>query len=532
MDTTQPSSVGTSLTRPHPRPAARPQPSPRKRRRGAIFVWLSAGALVLAAAPVLLGLGTYAYYQMTGTIVPGVRVQGAPLQGLTVSQAAQELDQTWNQETLVSVVDTSEPSRIWLAQPSEFGLGVNALASAQRAFEIGHAHGLLASLSEIIQGLQHGWEVAPVVVFDPAATHSGLEAWSSRVYIAPVDGTLDLEGSSLVQASGQEGKAIDMEATLAMLAADPAGTLLTYRFIPLIMRPVAPRLGDVSAAAAEAERLLSAQPALRAYDPVTGEYFAWSPSREEIASWLRIERGETAYQVGVDESRVSAYVAALNDGLGAERFLDLDQAVDGTLAGIRGEEAATLIVHYRPRSYMVGARDTLVSIGVQFGMPYWKIEEANPQVAARGLSGGETITIPPQDAMLALPVVPDRRIVISISEQRLRTYENGELVSEHVISTGIARSPTLPGLFQVQSHILEAYASRWDLYMPHFLGIYEAVPGFWNGIHGLPLLSNGVRLWANVLGRPASYGCIILDLEAGEWLYNWAEDGVVVEITR
>jgi lipoprotein-anchoring transpeptidase ErfK/SrfK len=51
-----------------------------------------------------------------------------------------------------------------------------------------------------------------------------------------------------------------------------------------------------------------------------------------------------------------------------------------------------------------------------------------------------------------------------------------------------------------------------------------------NGIHGLPVLSNGQRLWANVLGQPASYGCIILDLQPAKWLYNWAEDGVVVEI--
>jgi hypothetical protein len=112
------------------------------------------------------------------------------------------------------------------------------------------------------------------------------------------------------------------------------------------------------------------------------------------------------------------------------------------------------------------------------------------------------ITIPPRDTLLPLPIVVDKRIVISISEQRLLTYEDGELLSEHVISTGIARSPTLPGVFQVQSHYENAYASNWDLWMPHFLGIYEAVPGFWNGIHGLPLLSNGVRLWENVLGRP------------------------------
>jgi lipoprotein-anchoring transpeptidase ErfK/SrfK len=37
-------------------------------------------------------------------------------------------------------------------------------------------------------------------------------------------------------------------------------------------------------------------------------------------------------------------------------------------------------------------------------------------------------------------------------------------------------------------------------------------------------------LWGNILGRPASYGCIIMDLRPAERLYNWAENGVVVEI--
>jgi lipoprotein-anchoring transpeptidase ErfK/SrfK len=82
----------------------------------------------------------------------------------------------------------------------------------------------------------------------------------------------------------------------------------------------------------------------------------------------------------------------------------------------------------------------------------------------------------------------------------------------------------------VQSHDLNAYASIWDLYMPNFLGIYEASPGFMNGIHGLPMLSSGVRLWGSVLGKPASFGCIILTLNDAQTVYNWADDGVVVVI--
>jgi lipoprotein-anchoring transpeptidase ErfK/SrfK len=162
--------------------------------------------------------------------------------------------------------------------------------------------------------------------------------------------------------------------------------------------------------------------------------------------------------------------------------------------------------------------------------------DANPGLDADHLLVGTTLVIPSRDVLLPLPVVTDKRVVISISKQRLWAYQRNtatgamELVADYIISTGIDRSPTQPGFFQVQTHEKNAYASVWDLYMPHFLGIYEAWPGFMNGIHGLPTLSNGRGLWADILGRPASYGCIILDLNPAEWLYNWAENGVVVEI--
>jgi lipoprotein-anchoring transpeptidase ErfK/SrfK len=163
-------------------------------------------------------------------------------------------------------------------------------------------------------------------------------------------------------------------------------------------------------------------------------------------------------------------------------------------------------------------------------VPFWMIGRANPSLNPDAIPAGTELVIPAKTDLLPLPVVPNKRIVINIGQQRLRVFQDGQMIGQHVISTGIDRSPTQPGVFQVQTHDPNAYASVWDLYMPNFLGIYEAWPGFMNGIHGLPRLSNGQRLWANILGSPASYGCIILDLKTAEWLYQWAEDGVVVEI--
>ena len=66
--------------------------------------------------------------------------------------------------------------------------------------------------------------------------------------------------------------------------------------------------------------------------------------------------------------------------------------------------------------------------------------------------------------------------------------------------------------------------------MPHFMGVYRTAPDFTNGIHGLPTLSSGVTLWAGYLGRPVSYGCIVLGLYEAETLFQWADLGTLVII--
>jgi lipoprotein-anchoring transpeptidase ErfK/SrfK len=77
-----------------------------------------------------------------------------------------------------------------------------------------------------------------------------------------------------------------------------------------------------------------------------------------------------------------------------------------------------------------------------------------------------------------------------------------------------------------------AYAANWDLYMPHFMGVYRPIPGsnFTNGFHGFPTRGGSQLLWTNSLGTRVTYGCILLNNQNASLLYNWAEEGVVVEI--
>jgi lipoprotein-anchoring transpeptidase ErfK/SrfK len=122
----------------------------------------------------------------------------------------------------------------------------------------------------------------------------------------------------------------------------------------------------------------------------------------------------------------------------------------------------------------------------------------------------------------------EKLIVVSISEQHLYAYQGGELVFSFIASTGMENA-TRPGTYHVLDKLPDAYASTWDIWMPNWMGIYQA-GSLENGIHGLPIMQNGRRLWAGVLGAPISYGCVVLGVEESLALYQWAEVGVTVRI--
>jgi lipoprotein-anchoring transpeptidase ErfK/SrfK len=108
-------------------------------------------------------------------------------------------------------------------------------------------------------------------------------------------------------------------------------------------------------------------------------------------------------------------------------------------------------------------------------------------------------------------------------------YEGHRLVYSFVVSSGAAPDYTRSGEFRVQSKIPKAYGSAWGIWTPHWLGVYWA-GSTENGIHALPILPNGQTLWGGYLGRPISYGCIVLGTHEAELLYNWAEIGTPVSI--
>jgi LysM repeat protein len=187
--------------------------------------------------------------------------------------------------------------------------------------------------------------------------------------------------------------------------------------------------------------------------------------------------------------------------------------------------------------YRIQAGDTLFKISQGFGVGLADLAAANSISVQSTLYVGQNLVIPgpgyinisPSETEENQPIASDDQyVLVDISEQHLYAYESGVLVFSFVASTGM-NNATRVGTFSVLDKIPNAYGANWDIWMPNWLGIYWA-GSLQNGIHALPILSNGARLWSGYLGTPISFGCVVLGVSEAQQLYDWVDIGTPVEI--
>lgn len=124
----------------------------------------------------------------------------------------------------------------------------------------------------------------------------------------------------------------------------------------------------------------------------------------------------------------------------------------------------------------------------------------------------------------------EKLITVDLGSQKLMAWENGKIVHETKISSGMKLTPTVKGSFRVQRkiplHDMRGPSPYKDIY-PSGKYLTKNVPNtlyFYQGyaIHG--------AYWHNNFGRPASHGCVNTPLSSAQWLYDWAPVGTRIEI--
>ena len=515
-------------------------------------LWILFAGL-LAAIGLCAGLGgltlaSRSYSQhYAGRIYPGISVYGADLSGLTVDEAAVALHAALPDPATLPL-KLRDGDQSWNHSWADLGIRFDPSATARLAYQVGR-EGTFEQQVLQLRALLTGWPLSPVIMLPgPAQASAALETLAPEVAIPPVNAALIIRPNGITPVPARVGRELDVEATVAVLSY-AVGVSDEGLVMELLTRQVEPAIGNPGPAQAQAETLLARPFVLFADDPLVRFSAMWTVEPGVVAGWLiaqPAEPGEAGDTGDVNENEdsarlvltvreevVRAYLEDLGGQLTGEVALNVERTLPAVQAAVEaGESQATVALTHPPRAYTVQPGDTLMSVARAHGFPVWRLTEANPGIEPGELRPGQQIVIPSVDVLFPLPLIPDRHIVVDISDQRLTAYEGERPVYNFSCSTGIASSPTITGTFQVLSKEENGYASSWDLWMPHFMGIYRSGPDFTNGIHALPTLSSGVRLWEGTLGRPVSYGCIVIGLDDAAALYEWAELGTLVVIQK
>ena len=510
----------------NPTPAdAQAQPGRRRKNRSALWVGLAALVVIIPLTCICMAI---ILFQVLEWNLPGVTVYDKDVNLMSYEETITWVDSYWNQDRLIQLVSSENPEDSYWLKPADLGIWVNPEETADDAFSIGRSADPFGELLTAASGEKQ--TIYPTLYFNDTLARETLAEISNEISIPAVEAEIIYENGAWAALPGSSGRIVDIETTLDGFFKN-AFLILLSQSATLQVNTVTPELSDLTPVLDDIDAVVAPELGFQAYDPITDEHFAWFVPIETRRTWVAVDPQSYEVRLSPDPDDVAnlleGWEADLGQGRSWEDALEPEDLIDTWAEG--GTSLA--IVRHDPTTYHVGPGESLWYISLKVGIPMWHIMEANQGLTASNLEAGMDLVIPSKNVLLPLPVIPEKRIVIDISEQRMTVYENGQVWASYIVSTGVSDSPTMVGIFQVQSHELNAYASNWDLYMPHFMGIYEAWPGFMNGIHGLPLLSNGQRLWASALGSPASYGCIILNLDAAEDLYYWADAGVVVEIT-
>ena len=186
--------------------------------------------------------------------------------------------------------------------------------------------------------------------------------------------------------------------------------------------------------------------------------------------------------------------------------------------------------------YTVQAGDTLGELTQDFDTTKLALMEYNNLTDEAVVYTGMELRVPygAPPLPVRLPPVPisGSSFLVSLSRQQCWVFSGREIQYAWNCSTGHGQWRTRTGNFAVQSKIDNAKSNVWKLDMPWWLGIYD-VGAVENGIHGLPVSwKTGRKIWTELIGQPATFGCAMLGDENAETLFNLAYIGMPVHIIQ
>ena len=269
------------------------------------FMWVVLAALVATLGMGMLGLAVFQIGHFN-RIYPGVSVWGVELGGKTRLEATERLSRqlVFLQQEAVTFRDGGQ---VWTATPGQVGMSVRIQNAVDRAFGVGHSGKLLPDLHEQWWVFYGGMDIAPVIVLDMVMAEEMVKGIAGVVNVEPNDASLSVIGSVLTVAEGNQGRTVDVSATVNKLL-EPL-TNFSGAEVLLVIDEFTPIVVNADEQRVIGQRMLDAPLVLMVEYPREGDGPPWVVDQQALAdmlTFLPVETGSDLmeYKVGLDQQRL------------------------------------------------------------------------------------------------------------------------------------------------------------------------------------------------------------------------------------
>lgn len=122
-------------------------------------------------------------------------------------------------------------------------------------------------------------------------------------------------------------------------------------------------------------------------------------------------------------------------------------------------------------------------------------------------------------------ITSEKLITVDTTKQMIYAWDQGRLVNQSPVSTGLYYTPTVKGDFRIyRKYDFHNMSGYYPPYKPYFLKDVPNVMYFYGAyaIHG--------AYWHNSFGSKYSHGCVNEPVAFSKWLYDWAPLGTRVMV--
>lgn len=276
-------------------------------------------------------------------------------------------------------------------------------------------------------------------------------------------------------------------------------------------------------------------PVAQVIEPVQAAVYHTVQPGETLASISR------AYGVNWTDIATANGITNANTIYSGQQLLIPGTSAPGTAAiapPITVEETVVNLVQPVPtgieRTHTVQVGEHLAAIARLYGLSWPTVAQANNITDPNHIYVGQVLIIPAADigqgtylqpesfapAAAAPTITTGKQIVVDLSDQRVYAYENGQVVRNVVVSTGLWGTPTVQGDYRIYVKYTSQTMSGPGYYLPGVPYVMYFYQGY--SLHG--------TYWHNNFGQPMSHGCVNLPTPEAEWFFNWAEIGTPVHV--